>query len=94
MAFNMASQLAGRGFLVTGGTKGIGRAVVDSLVDSGAVVVTCARNTDTAVRRDNLLPVTCDISNSAERAALIDTATDFMVQRGTSLSGLINNVGT
>jgi 3-oxoacyl-[acyl-carrier protein] reductase len=36
-------QLAGRTALVTGGTKGIGRAIVNSLVAEGAKVAFCAR---------------------------------------------------
>jgi 3-oxoacyl-[acyl-carrier protein] reductase len=35
--------LDGKRFLVTGGTRGIGRAVVDGLLDEGAAVAYCAR---------------------------------------------------
>ncbi|WP_419757848.1 SDR family NAD(P)-dependent oxidoreductase [Acidisoma sp.] len=37
--------LAGRKVLVTGGTKGIGRAIADLFVAEGAAVAICARNT-------------------------------------------------
>ena len=38
--------LAGKRFLVTGGTRGIGRACVDGLLAEGAVVAYCARTPD------------------------------------------------
>src|SRR5258708_2022763 len=42
MTFDL--ELAGRRALVTGGTKGIGAAVVATLVDAGAMVITTARS--------------------------------------------------
>jgi NAD(P)-dependent dehydrogenase (short-subunit alcohol dehydrogenase family) len=38
--------LEGKTVLVTGGTKGIGRAIVQAFVDEGAAVAFCARNPD------------------------------------------------
>ena len=40
----MDLQLKNKVFLVTGGSKGIGRAVVTGIAEKGAKVVVCARN--------------------------------------------------
>ncbi|MEU7815538.1 SDR family oxidoreductase [Pseudonocardia sp. NPDC049154] len=47
----MDLQLRGRKALVTGGTKGIGGAVVDLLVEEGATVAFCARNAEEVAAR-------------------------------------------
>ncbi len=42
----MDLQLNGSSALITGGTKGIGRAIADTLADEGCNVAICARNAD------------------------------------------------
>ena len=40
----MDLKLSGRAYYVTGGSRGIGRAVVEGLLAEGAMVGTCARD--------------------------------------------------
>ncbi|KAJ7947597.1 Tropinone reductase [Quillaja saponaria] len=92
-------SLRGMTALVTGGTRGIGHAVVEEFVGLGARVHTCARN-DSELSRclkdwDDLgFEVTgsiCDVSVRHQREALMETV--LSVFHG-KLNILINNVGT
>jgi NAD(P)-dependent dehydrogenase (short-subunit alcohol dehydrogenase family) len=92
-------NLDGRVAVVTGGTRGIGRAIASSLVDAGARVVIASRD-EASVRGavDALQPasggarvtgVRCDVGNADDCRALIDgTARDLG-----RLDILINNAG-
>jgi 3-oxoacyl-[acyl-carrier protein] reductase len=51
----MELGLAGKRFLVTGGTRGIGRAVVDGLLAEGAVVAYCARTAEAVAQAESEL---------------------------------------
>ncbi|TVU24738.1 hypothetical protein EJB05_27192, partial [Eragrostis curvula] len=91
-------SLAGATALVTGGSKGIGHAIVEELAGFGARVHTCARNAaalEECRRRwaEKGLQVTvsvCDVSVRADREALMDTVkTTF----GAKLDVLVNNAG-
>lgn len=90
-----AWQLAGRHALVTGSTRGIGRAIADALLAKGASVTLSARSADDVERavevyRRDGLPVdgvAADIADPRGRQALFDHCAS------TGLHLLVNNAG-
>lgn len=91
-------RLDGKKALVTGGTKGIGRAIVDEFLDLGATVFTVSRNaaelstliTSYQNAGKPLSGIAADLSDSNDRQRLIKTLTTNWQQ----LDILVNNVGT
>jgi len=63
-------ELRGRRALVTGGTKGVGRAVAARLRELGAKVLTTARSSS-ETRKDMF--VAADVATSDGCAAIVDT---------------------
>lgn len=90
-------SLEGRGAVVTGGGRGIGRAVARSLAELGAGVVVSARSTDEIegvaqeLRDDGFTAhaVTCDVADEASVTALAAAAVEHL---GT-VDVLVNNAG-
>ena len=91
-------ELAGKVAIVTGGTKGIGRAIADSLVRSGVHTSICGRNEHElhkAVSDLNKLDVAratgtvCDVRNYGDISALFD----HTIQTFGGVDILINNAG-
>jgi NAD(P)-dependent dehydrogenase (short-subunit alcohol dehydrogenase family) len=91
-------DLTGRVALVTGGSRGLGRAMVLGMAAGGADVVIASRKLDACValarhveeqtgRR--ALPVACHVGHWAELQALLDTAYDAFGHVDT----LVNNAG-
>jgi len=74
-------DIAGKTAIVTGGSRGIGYAVAEHLVNSGANLFVCSRNTgelDDAVERlsalGNVSGMACDVRNEAQVRELIEKA--------------------
>jgi 3-oxoacyl-[acyl-carrier protein] reductase len=84
----------GRVAVVTGGTKGIGRAIAEALLGVGVSVVVGAR-TEEDVREaeaalgENARGVVCDVRDPEQCAGLVDTA----VEAFGGLDVLVNNAG-
>ncbi|XP_011023544.1 PREDICTED: tropinone reductase homolog At1g07440-like isoform X1 [Populus euphratica] len=91
--------LQGISALVTGGTKGLGCAIVEELAALGAIVHTCARNQDQLNERvrewkEKGFKVTgsvCDVSSNAEREKLMKEVSSLFDGK---LNILVNNAGT
>ncbi|KAL6123667.1 PREDICTED: tropinone reductase homolog [Fragaria vesca subsp. vesca] len=92
-------SLTGTTALVTGGTRGIGYAVVEELASLGAYVFTCSRNAEElerclkewSAKGFRITGIVCDVSVKSEREKLME-------QVGVSFAGrlniFVNNVGT
>jgi Tropinone reductase 1 len=95
---NSRWRLEGKSALVTGGTKGMGRAIVESFLSWGAEVFFVARNADDIARVEGELKdhskschgIQADVSKQADREAIVD----FVDKRVQKLDILVNNVGT
>jgi NAD(P)-dependent dehydrogenase (short-subunit alcohol dehydrogenase family) len=79
----MDLQLSGTRVLVTGGTRGIGRAVVEAFLAEGAHVAFCARNPDEVAETERALSdrgtvsgATVDVGDAEALAAWVDRSAD------------------
>jgi len=93
----MELGLSGKKAVVTGATKGIGRAVAEEFLKEGASVTICSRNSkelaDTAegLRRitRSVISVVCDVTNPEQIAHLMTVAAEEMG----GIDILVNNAG-
>jgi 3-oxoacyl-[acyl-carrier protein] reductase len=94
----MEQGLSGKSALVTGGTKGIGRAIVLALAEAGASVTTCYLADHEAAERtacelkefgDQHQVVRADVTDAAEAKRLVELARSAFG----GIDVLVNNVG-
>lgn len=83
-------SLQGKKTIITGGTKGIGKAIVDEFVSLGADVIAVARDLGLAEKNPKAQYLEGDITDPTFRQQLLYTAND----RWGMLHVLVNNVGT
>ena len=88
--------LSGKKALVTGASKGIGRAIVEALHGEGAEIIACARDqnnlkklADSLKGKARLLTHSADLSESGSRSELID----FVKKEFEYIDILVHNVG-
>lgn len=74
--------------IVTGGTKGIGRAVADRFIAEGFDAVICARSVE-GIQGDNLLPAAADLSTRDGVNALLG----YIQSLNRPVEVLVNNTG-
>lgn len=79
-------SLEGKTVLVTGGSRGIGRAMVERFVEAGAKVYTCGRSSRPDDLDHEVQWIQADISKQTGIKKLVDTL-------GNSLDVLVNNAG-
>ncbi|MGB9295676.1 MAG: SDR family NAD(P)-dependent oxidoreductase [Pseudolabrys sp.] len=89
-------DLGGRNAVVTGGAQGIGRAIVERFLDSGAVVVIWDRDVDLAKKtaaelqkRGRILPVAVDVTNYSD----VERAREETLKTLGRIDILVNNAG-
>ncbi|MGG1664060.1 SDR family NAD(P)-dependent oxidoreductase [Brevibacillus sp. NRS-1366] len=88
-------DLTGKVAIVTGGTKGIGKAIVQAFIDCGARVAVAARNIDAAEKLANeiggerAIAVKVDVSRSDDVIQMFDHVQDTYGR----LDILVNNAG-
>lgn len=90
----MDMRLTDRVIIVTGASRGLGRAMALGLADEGVKVVAAARGSDelaslASQASSDVLPVTCDMTDLDAVAGLTEQA---MAQFG-RLDGIVNNAG-
>lgn len=92
----MDLQLDDRVIVVTGGSSGVGLALVGDLLSAGAKVATCARDlerlrtaTASLPGADRLLVHECDVLDPGAVTSFIDAT----VERFGAIDGLVNNAG-
>ncbi len=84
----MDLQLSGTRVLVTGGTRGIGRAIVEAFLDEGAVVGFCARDSERVTATQDALRERGDVHGSALDVGDADALTAWVNRSAEAFGGL------
>ncbi|MCI0366271.1 MAG: SDR family oxidoreductase [Phycisphaerales bacterium] len=86
------SQLAGKVAIVTGGSRGIGRAIAENFAREGATTVICGRKQDTLneVAGERIVPIACHVGKPDDLARLVATVTSDFGR----IDILVNNAAT
>lgn len=87
--YNFNNELSGKIALVTGGTKGAGKAIAERLLKAGATVIITARNAPEEVY-ENLHFISADLSASAGTQKVVDE----VLAKYYRLDILVNNLGS
>jgi NAD(P)-dependent dehydrogenase (short-subunit alcohol dehydrogenase family) len=86
----VTARFAGRVALVTGGSTGIGAAIVERFVSEGGTVVSCARNEPQKPFTADVTFVTADVTNAEDMVRVVETA----VTKFGRLDVVVANAGT
>jgi NAD(P)-dependent dehydrogenase (short-subunit alcohol dehydrogenase family) len=84
----MDLQLTGNRVLVTGGTRGIGRAIVEAFLDEGAVVGFCARDPEEVAATQDTLTGRGSVTGSTVDVGDADALAEWVHQSAEALGGL------
>jgi 3-oxoacyl-[acyl-carrier protein] reductase len=92
-----SESLAGRTAIVTGGSRGIGRAIAERLAAAGAQVVVAARSPDDAERAASevgaagaeAFAIACDVREAGQVARLVEQT----IERFGAIDIVVNNAG-
>src|SRR6185503_12587011 len=84
----MDLQLTGKRVLVTGGTRGIGRAIVGAFLDEGAVVGFCARDSSEVTATNEDLRSRGDVVGSVVDVGDVDALTTWVNEAADAFGGL------
>lgn len=87
--FNFNNELSGKIALVTGGTKGTGKAIAERLLQAGAIVIIAARNTPEK-ENSNLHFIASDLSKAEGTQKVVN---EVLSTYG-KIDILINNLGS
>jgi 3-oxoacyl-[acyl-carrier protein] reductase len=95
----MTNTLTGKTAIITGGTRGIGRAIVERLVEEGVTVTFCGRSNESVLRASEELSkqypgktfgIRADVSKLDDVRSLFSFATEKL---GNRIDLLVNNAG-